>query len=223
MLDLSLNLPGGRPPRFLFIGAHCDDIEIGCGGTVVELLQRHPGATVHWVVLSSGPKREREARRGARSLLRGVADATVDIRDFRGAYFPSEAPAIKDYFETLKAGPAPDVVFAHARDDLHQDHRIVGELVWNTFRNHLVLEYEIPKYDGGLGSPSVFVPLARKTVQRKVEVLMKTFETQLDKAWFTPSTFEGLMRLRGVECNAASGYAEAFYSRKLVLAGGKPR
>ena len=138
-------------------------------------------------------------------------------RDFRGAFFPAEAPAIKEYFEELKAAISPDVVFAHCREELHQDHRIVGELTWNTFRNHLVLEYEIPKYDGGLGSPSVFVPLTRSTVRRKVEVLMKAFRSQHSKSWFTPETFQGLMRLRGIECNAPDGYAEAFYSRKLVL------
>lgn len=217
MLDLRFNLPGGRAPRLLFIGAHCDDIEIGCGGTVMELLRQYPGAEVHWVVLSSGPERAAEAREAAGLMLEGVKNANVVVKDFRGAYFPSEAPAIKDYFEELKA-LQPDVVFCHAREELHQDHRVVGELAWNTFRNHVILEYEIPKYDGGLGSPSVFVPLAADTVRRKVDVLMQVFKTQHSKQWFTPSTFEGLMRLRGIECNAPSGYAEAFYSRKLVLA-----
>lgn len=217
MIDLGLNLPGGRAPRFLFLGAHCDDIEIGCGGTVVELMKAYPDAEVHWVVLSTGAGREREAHQAARMLLRGVPDAHVTIKEFRGAYFPTEAVAIKDYFEELKRDVVPDVVFTHAREELHQDHRTVGELTWNTWRNHFILEYEIPKYDGGLGSPSVFVPLAPATVKRKVDVLMKVFKTQLPKQWFTPSTFEGLMRLRGVECNAPSGYAEAFYCRKLVM------
>lgn len=216
MLDLRFNLPGGRAPRFLFIGAHCDDIEIGCGGTVIELLRRYPGAEVHWVVLSSGAERAAEAREAAALMLEGVKNPDVVVKDFRGAYFPSEAPAIKDYFEELKV-VQPDVVFCHAREELHQDHRVVGELVWNTFRNHAILEYEIPKYDGGLGSPSVFVPLSADTVRRKVEVLMQVFRTQHSKQWFTPSTFEALMRLRGIECNAPSGYAEAFYSRKLLL------
>ena len=218
MLDLRFNLPNGKAPRFLFIGAHCDDIEIGCGGTVVELLRQYPQAQVHWIVLSSGAGREKEARRAAGLLLRGADKPNVVVKDFRGAYFPSEAPAIKDYFEELKA-IEPHVVFAHTRDELHQDHRTVGELAWNTFRNHVILEYEIPKYDGGLGSPSVFVPLAAATVRRKVDLLMKVFATQRSKQWFTPETFQALMRLRGIECNAPSGYAEAFYSRKLVLGG----
>lgn len=218
MLDLRFNLPGGRAPRLLFIGAHCDDIEIGCGGTLIELLEQYPGAQVYWVVLSSGEKRAEEARYAARLLLRGVKKANVVIKHFRGGYFPSEVAAIKDYFEELKA-IEPDVVFSHCREDLHQDHRMVGELVWNTFRNHVILEYEVPKYDGGLGSPSVFVALSEGAVARKVDLLMTVFATQHDKQWFTPETFRGLMRLRGIECNAPSGYAEAFYSRKLVLGG----
>ncbi|RJP64843.1 MAG: PIG-L family deacetylase [Comamonadaceae bacterium] len=217
MLSVDLGATASRPPRFLFIGAHCDDIEIGCGGTVIELLKRHPHASVHWVVLSSGAQRRPEALRAAQALLRGVRDKVVCIEDFRGSYFPSEMPAIKEYFETLKVSARPDVVFTHCRDDLHQDHRITGELTWNTFRDHLILEYEIPKYDGGLGSPSVFVPVSKAAVQRKVNLLMRTFKTQLQRTWFTPETFEAIMRLRGIECNAPSGYAEAFYSRKLVL------
>jgi LmbE family N-acetylglucosaminyl deacetylase len=217
MIQLGLNLPGRDTPVFLFIGAHCDDIEIGCGGSVIELLKSYPKARIHWVVLSSGTNRAREARGSARQLLRGTADVQVVVKEFRGAYFPSEFEGIKDYFEQLKASVAPDIVFTHARDELHQDHRVVGELTWNTFRDHLILEYEIPKYDGGLGSPSVFVPLPMATVKRKVALLVKFFQTQLDKQWFTPATFEGLMRLRGIECNAPSGYAEAFYCRKLVI------
>lgn len=217
MLELLPRIPHGRPPNFLFIGAHCDDIEIGCGGTVQELVRTYPEANIHWVVLSSGPGRAQEARKGAKQLLRRAANVHVEIKDFRGAYFPSEFAAIKDYLEALKATVQPDVIFTHMRDELHQDHRIAGELTWNTWRNHLILEYEIPKYDGGLGSPQVFVRLRSASVKRKVDVLMSTFKTQLNKAWFTPSTFEALMRMRGVECNAPSGYAEAFYCRKLVL------
>jgi LmbE family N-acetylglucosaminyl deacetylase len=201
----------------MFIGAHCDDIEIGCGGTVIELLRRYPEASVHWVVLSSEGKRRQEAQQAARSVLRGIRNRVITIKAFRGSYFPSEAPAIKDCFEELKSGFSPDVVFAHSRMDLHQDHRIVGELTWNTFRDHLILEYEIPKYDGDLGSPSVFVPLSAAAVKRKIALLMRVFKTQHNKHWFTPNTFQGLMRIRGVECNAPSGYAEAFYSRKIVL------
>lgn len=216
MQSLQFNL-GRRAPCFLFMGAHCDDIEIGCGGTVIELLRQYPGAKIHWLVFSTGAGREKEARRAAAGLLRDARNPQVTIKDFRGAYFPSEAPAIKDFLEVYRRTVEPDVIFTHCREELHQDHRILGELTWNTWRNHMILEYEIPKYDGGLGSPSVFVPLPRKTVRRKVDLLMKVFQTQLPKQWFTPATFEGLMRLRGIECNAPEGFAEAFYSRKLVL------
>lgn len=216
MLELSFKLPADRPPRFLFLGAHCDDIEIGCGGTVLEMLQRYPEAEFHWVVFSAGEKREAEAREAAHKFLGDEKQSNVIVKDFRGAYFPDEWAGIKDYIETLKP-IQPDVVFVHTRDELHQDHRVLGELVWNSFRDHLVLEYEIPKFDGGLGSPSVFVPVSHQHMQQKVNVLMQVFKTQHDKQWFTPETFTGLMRLRGIECNSAHGYAEAFYCRKAVL------
>lgn len=217
MIELKLKGLEGRRPCYLFIGAHCDDIEIGCGGTALELFRSRPDAHVHWVVLSSDQQRAREARKAASLFLKNVRDAEVVVKEFRGSYFPTEMSALKDYFEELKAAVRPDVVFAHYRDDLHQDHRTVGELVWNTFRDNLILEYEIPKYDGGLGSPSVFVPLSAAAVKRKVDVLMKVFKTQHARSWFTPETFRALMRLRGIECNAPSGYAEAFYARKLVI------
>jgi len=148
-----------------------------------------------------------------------VCNAHVVIKDFRDCLFPSQTVEIKQCVEEVKRSADPDVVFAHFRDDLHQDHRVVGEVVWNTFRNHVVLEYEIPKFDGGLGSPSVFVPVSRAAMKRKIALLMKSFPSQLDRSWFTPDTFQGLMRLRGIECNSPTGYAEAFYSRKLVLGG----
>jgi LmbE family N-acetylglucosaminyl deacetylase len=217
MRGLQLALPSARPPSLLFIGAHCDDIEIGCGGTAIQLLRRYPDAPVCWVVLSSGALRAGEARAAARALLRGRDHVDVRIQDFRESYFPSEFPAIKDYIEGLKRELDPDLIFTHCREELHQDHRVVGELTWNTFRNHTILEYEIPKYDGGLGSPSVFVPLTKAAATRKVKLLMSTFGSQLGRDWFTPETFWALMRLRGIECHAPSGYAEAFYSRKLVL------
>ena len=218
MLDLRLNLPGKRAPCFLFIGAHCDDIEIGCGGTIMELLRRYPKARIHWVVLSSNSKRASEARMGARLILGAATRPTVTIKDFRESYFPSEVPSLMGFFEELKPR-APDVVFSLYGQDLHQDHRVVSELTWNTFRNHMILEYEIPKYDGGLGSPSFFVPVPPAVMRKKVAVLMKAFPTQTTKHWFSPDTFQGLMRLRGIESNAPGGYAEAFYVRKLVLGG----
>jgi LmbE family N-acetylglucosaminyl deacetylase len=219
MLDLRFNLPRNQSPKMLFLGAHSDDIEIGCGGTVIELLRQYPGAHVHWIVLSAVGARAGEARRAARLLLRGAAQRTVIVKEFRESYFPSEYPAIKSFFEEIKRAVTPDVVFVHSRDDLHQDHRVLGELAWNTFRDHVILEYEIPKFDGGLGSPSVFIPLRAATARRKVDILMKVFGTQRSKRWFTPETFRGLMRLRAIECNAPDGWAEAFYSRKLVLSG----
>lgn len=221
MLEIDFNLAGGRAPALLFIGAHADDIEIGCGGTVVELLRRLPGTQVHWVVLSSENGRDREARKAARALLKGAGSVDLRIEAFRGAYFPAQFADLKDYFESLKRAVQPDAVFCHCRDELHQDHRIVGELAWNTFRDHLILEYEIPKYDGGLGTPQLYVPLSAATMKRKLAVLMASFPSQQGKSWFTPETFQGLARLRGVECNASSGYAEAFYTRKLVLRGGR--
>ncbi len=219
MIELFPAFPENRPPRLLLIGAHADDIEIGCAGTVIQLVEAHSDAQVHWVVLSSEGPRKKEAEDAARELLAPLPDPRVTILDFRGAYFPAELARIKDFFETLKDS-APDVIFTHCRDELHQDHRVVGELTWNTFRDHLILEYEIPKYDGGLGSPSVFVPLAEAVVQRKIDLLMRAFESQRDKRWFTPETFLGLMRIRGIECNAPDGYAEAYTSRKLVLGAG---
>ena len=216
MLDLALNLPRGKQPHLLFIGAHSDDIEIGCGGTVMELLQLYPRARVSWVVLSSEGRRDAEARNSAKLYGRGKGRFEVIVKDFRGAFFPAEFAAIKEFFEELKV-LKPDVVFTHCREELHQDHRVVGELSWNTFRDHAMFEYEIPKFDGGLGSPQLFVPVSAKNVERKIALLMKVFATQRSKRWFTPETFRGLMRLRGIECNAPDGFAEAFYARKVVL------
>jgi LmbE family N-acetylglucosaminyl deacetylase len=216
MLNFGFNLPRGRQPHFLFIGAHSDDIEIGCGGTVMELLSAYPRARVSWVVLSSEGRRDSEARRSAKLYGRGKGRFNVIVKNFRGAFFPAEFVALKEFFEELKA-LKPDVVFTHCREELHQDHRIVGELSWNTFRDHALFEYEIPKFDGGLGSPQFFVPVSARNVARKIELLMKIFATQRSKRWFTPETFRGLLRLRGIECNAPEGYAEAYYARKVVL------
>jgi LmbE family N-acetylglucosaminyl deacetylase len=218
MLQFRLE-PGSRPPTILLLGAHCDDIEIGCAGTVMRLVREHPGARIVWVTLSSDPEREAETRNAAARLLAGATDAVVRVERFRGSYFPHEGVALKDCFESLKAY-APDCVITHCRHDLHQDHRFVNELTWNTFRNHVILEYEIPKFDGDWGVPNVFVPLTQAEVQRKCDVLMECFPSQRDRNWFTRTTFEAMARIRGIECNAAQGYAEAFYGRKVVLAPG---
>lgn len=205
--------------RLLCLGAHSDDIEIGCGGTVLKLTTESRGWEIMWVVFSAEGARIREARSSAKAFLSKAARSEVVIRDFRGSFFPYQGEQIKEYFETLKSY-RPDVVMTHQGDDRHQDHRVISELTWNTFRNHLILEYEVPKYDGDLGRPSVFVPVEKQIAQRKVRYLCKYFQTQGNKHWFDESTFLGLMRLRGIECASASGYAEAFYSRKLVLSAG---
>lgn len=202
----------------LCLGAHSDDLEIGCAGTVMRLRREHDNLRCHWVVLSrsGSSQRESEARQSAEELL-GPAAATIDVHDFRDAFFPFEGERVKGLFEALKSQVRPDIVLTHYRLDLHQDHRLMAELTWNTFRDHLILEYEIPKYDGGLGSPNFFVPLDQALVDRKIEILMRHFGTQRSRAWFDPETFRGLMRIRGLECNAPSGYAEAFYCRKCVV------
>lgn len=205
-----------RPPNILLIGAHCDDIEIGCAGAVLQLVKRYPRAKFVWVTLSSDPERALETRRAAAQLLAGAVDPVVQVAEFRGSYFPHCGPELKEYVDGLKTF-APDLILTHCRHDLHQDHRITNELTWNTFRNHAILEYEIPKFDGDLGVPNVFFPLTREQMKRKCDVLLDCFPSQRSRQWFTRDTFEALARLRGIECNAPEGYAEAFYGRKISL------
>jgi LmbE family N-acetylglucosaminyl deacetylase len=209
---------GGGPLRVLFIGAHSDDIEIGCGGTVRALVVRPGGLIAHWLVLSGTPERAGEARNAAADLLDGAIDATIDVQAFRESYFPYLGSEIKDHFERTARAFTPDVVFTHARHDRHQDHRQVSDLTWNTFRDHLVLEYEIPKWDGDLGTPNLYVALSDDQADHKMRAIMGHFPSQRTKAWFDEATFDGLMRLRGVECNAPARRAEGFYARKGVLA-----
>jgi LmbE family N-acetylglucosaminyl deacetylase len=205
-----------RPLTILCIGAHSDDIEIGCGGTVLRFLRSRSRVTVHWVVLCASGAREKEARASARRMLRRAHVSTVRIEHFRDAYLQHDGAAVKDCFEKLKEID-PDIVFTHYGDDAHQDHRFVSQLTWNTFRDHCILEYEIPKYDGDLGRPNVFVSIPPIVRREKVRLLMSAFATQRSKRWFSPSTFEGLMRLRGIESTASDGYAEAFFARKILL------
>ncbi len=206
----------GAPRRVLCLGAHSDDIEIGCAGTMLQLVRHHPALAVHWVVFSAGRTRAGEAREAATRVLAGVDSPRIVVHDFRDGFFPSQLAAIKETFETLKGEVDPDVIFTHARDDLHQDHRVINELTWNTFRRHLVLEYEVPKWDGDLGRPNCFVHLTEDTVDEKIAILSSCFASQRDRHWFGEGIFRAIMRIRGMECNAPSGYAEAFYGRKIV-------
>jgi len=217
MLSLSLNGSPGKPLHILCLGAHSDDIEIGCGGTILELIRSRHKLHFHWVVFSSGSGREREARRSAALFLKGAAKQEVTVLDFRNSFFPAEQVQIKEFFEGLKSKLSPDVILTHTREDLHQDHRVINQLTWNTWRNHFILEYEIPKYDGDLGRPNFYVPFDRKVCARKIKYLMSCFKTQSNKHWFTEDTFQGLMRLRGLEANSAGRFAEAYYARKVVL------
>jgi len=206
-----------RPLNILCIGAHADDIEIGCGGTILKLLQTHPGSRVVWVILTAKGDRKKEAMRSAAAFLRKARSTKIVTKAFRESYLPYQGKEVKEFFDTLPHVIDPDLIFTHYRHDLHQDHRILCELTWNTYRRHQILEYEIPKYDGDVGQPNVFVPLSDDIVQTKVRLLMEEFSTQRSKRWFTEDTFYGLLRIRGVESPAVTKYAEAFYARKIVL------
>jgi LmbE family N-acetylglucosaminyl deacetylase len=215
---LKLELSGAKASglRVLAIGAHADDIEIGCGGTILQLARTFPELEVHWVVLSGDSPRAEEARVAAGVFLEGVARTDVTVAEFRDSFFPYGGE-VKEFFESLKDKVSPDLVLTHQGADLHQDHRLVAELTWNTFRDHLILQYEIPKYDGDLGSPNVFFHLDEESCRRKVDLLLRSFPSQHANEWFREDLFLALMRLRGMESNSPSGYAEAFYGRKLVL------
>jgi LmbE family N-acetylglucosaminyl deacetylase len=216
MLKLKFDLPD-RPLRLLCIGAHSDDLEIGCGGTVLKWLDAHKDLAISWVVASAPGQREAEARSSADELLKGAARLDLVLRDFRDGFLPAQFADAKLLFEDLKTGEHPDIVLTHRLEDRHQDHRLIAELTWQTFRNHFILEYEVPKYEGDLGQPNFFVPLSLSVCERKVTHLMRYFSSQRSKAWFTEDTFTALMRLRGIESNAPEKFAEAFYCRKLVL------
>jgi len=205
--------------EILCLGAHSDDIEIGCGGAILELIAANPRVRITWVVFSGNATRETEARRAAARFLRGARGPRVVVRKQRDGFFPVEMSEIKEFFEELKRTCSPDLVFTHYRHDRHQDHRTISDLTWNTFRNHLVLEYEIPKWDGDLGAPNMFVSISPQMARRKVNAICTVFKSQTGHHWFTPDLFFGLMRLRGIECCAQ--FAEAFYARKAVLALGK--
>ena len=208
---------GKQPLHVLCIGAHSDDIEIGCGGTLLRLLQAQPNVRMDWVVFSSSTLRRREALRSASLFFNGGKSKKVSVRSYRDGFFPYQGAKIKREFEGLKKHINPTLIFTHYRHDLHQDHRLLNELTWNTFRDQLILEYEIPKYDGDLGSPNVFSPLDESTCRKKAAFLQQAFRTQSAKRWFSTDTFLALMRLRGVEASSPTGFAEAFYARKISL------
>ena len=200
----------------LCLGAHADDIEIGCGGTVLQLGRAFPRVRFYWVVLSSPGTRRQEALKAA-DLFTAGCDKEVILEDYRDGFLPYSGSEVKDFFERLKGQVDPDLIFTPWHGDAHQDHRLVAELAWNTFRDHLILEYEIAKYDGDMGRPNLFVPLEAPLYQEKVDRLFEAFKSQCSKPWFDRETFLGLMRIRGMESNSPSGYAEGFHARKMVL------
>jgi LmbE family N-acetylglucosaminyl deacetylase len=216
MLKLELSeVPS--PCRILAIGCHADDIEIGCGGTILRLIEALPTVEVCWVVLSAHGVRAEEVERSAEAFLDGVARKEVVVRDYRDGFLPYDGGEVKQFFEDLKPKISPDLIFTHYLDDRHQDHRLAAELTWNTFRDHFILEYEIPKYDGDFGSPNVFVHLTERIAEAKVERLLEFFQTQRDRRWFTEDLFLGILRIRGMESNSPTRYAEGFYGRKVVV------
>jgi LmbE family N-acetylglucosaminyl deacetylase len=216
MIHLKLDAGKKGALQVLCLGCHSDDIEIGCGGTILRLAEQYPDCNFHWAVFSAIGAREAEAKRGA-ELFAGLRVKTQILKMFQDGFMPYVGADVKTVFEEELKHLHPDLVFTHNGRDAHQDHRLISELTWNTFRDHLILEYEIPKYDGDLGQPSVFVPLEAEVYKKKVRYIMDTFQSQRTKRWFEEDMFLSLMRLRGMECNAPSGYAEAFYCRKIVM------
>jgi LmbE family N-acetylglucosaminyl deacetylase len=219
MLNLLPGVDPSRPVRLLCIGAHSDDLEIGCAGTLLSWLESSPlPVHVTWLVLTAQGERALEARRSARALLRRAAGVDIVMGSFEDGYLPAQYHAVKEFVEAMKVTAVPDIIFTHRLEDRHQDHRLVSELTWNTWRNHVILEYEILKYEGDLGQPNVFIPLKARIARRKAAHLQKYFGSQRSKEWFTSENFLALARLRGLECRAADRFAEAFCARKIVLA-----
>ena len=217
MKMLALRPSDGETLRVLCLGAHSDDVEIGCGATVFSLVNSDVKVDVHWAVFGATGDREVEARRSAGVVLAGAASQQVDVYGFTDSFFPYEGAAIKREFQAIKARFVPDVVFTHRGDDRHQDHRVISELTWNTFRDHLIAEYEIPKYEGDLGHPNLYVPLTEETARRKMALIVRHYPSQSKRSWFRAETFEAVLRLRGIECNAPDGLAEAFHASKWMI------
>lgn len=217
MFKLAINPSAGRPLEVLFLGAHSDDIEIGCGGTVLRLIKEYPDIRITWVVFGAKDKRAQEALDSANSFLAPVKVKNIVVRDYKDGFFPYIGASIKDYFEELKRQVSPDIIFTHYRQDLHQDHRLICELTWNTFRDHFILEYEIPKFDGDIGTPNLFMHLDEAIGKQKIAFLLNHFKSQADRHWFREETFFSILRLRGIESRAPQGLAEAFYARKVSV------
>lgn len=217
MMKINFNKTEESEYKILCLGAHCDDIEIGCGGTILKLIETYKNISIYWVVFCSNEQREPEATVSVEAFLKDVPAKKVVIKNFRDGFLPFHGIEVKESFEQLKQEFSPDLILTHYRHDLHQDHRLISDLTWNTFRNHLILEYEIPKYDGDLGIPNFFVHLDESICSRKIQYIMEVFKTQANKQWFTEETFRSILRIRGIEANASSQYAEAFYCRKIIL------
>jgi LmbE family N-acetylglucosaminyl deacetylase len=218
MLNPLLIDPDWKSPiKVLCLGAHCDDIEIGCGGTILKLLEERSEFIFSWVTFSSHGQRSAEAKESAGRFLKNSKSYSLIVKEFRDGFFPYSGIEIKEFFEELKEEFDPDLIFTHCRSDFHQDHRLISDLTWNTFRNHLILEYEIPKYDGDFASPNLFVQLSEQICREKIEILHDAYCSQKNKQWFTKDTFWSLMRIRGMEANSATKYAEGFYCRKIVF------
>jgi len=219
MISLSVGRAGERL-SVLCIGAHSDDIEIGAGGTILSLIERGVRLDVTWCVASAMGRREEEARASADDFLAGAEAVSVELGSFDDSFFPAQMREIKEWLAAIRGRSAPDIVLTHRRNDAHQDHRTMNEITWNLFRDHQILEYEIPKWDGDIGRPNIYVPLSRERLERKAELLLRHFGSQRSKDWFDAEIFSGLSRLRGMECRAPEGFAEAFTLRKASLSFG---
>jgi LmbE family N-acetylglucosaminyl deacetylase len=217
MLNAVLNVPLNAPLRVLCLGAHSDDIEIGCGGTILKLKALYPMMDIRWIVFSGDPLRAEEARAGCSAFLPSAEQTRMDVLNFRDGFFPHEGVQIKEYFEEVKRSFAPDLILTHYRNDRHQDHRTLSDLTWNTFRNHLIWEYEIPKYDGDFGSPNLFVRLDDALADAKCSAIMNVFLSQSQKHWLTEDLLRSVLRIRGMEAGGDTRYAEAFYTRKMTM------
>jgi LmbE family N-acetylglucosaminyl deacetylase len=215
----SLDLAKSQKGRLdvLCIGAHCDDIEIGCGGTVLALQRRYPGCRVHWLILTSVPARRSEALAAARAFVKPACRGETLVCDFPDGMLPGHLVQVKERFEAFKALVDPELILTHHGLDRHQDHSLVSQVTWQTFREHMIWEYEIPKYDGDLVTPNMYVPVSATAAARKIRLIVKAFESQRGKSWFTAENLLAMMRLRGLECRSPSGFAEGFHCRKLVF------